>query len=176
MALRVKVRSGLKTLADGISRGVVKRAIRRGYVFDTSGAAVLRRLRDLGYRIRSQVFYDLRREVIASTPQRFNTFFRDLERRPSLNQHIFTEDNFPTAYKYVVRVKARSATTDSAYSFPTGIYSDEILSGEEIEKIIRNRFTEVYFNREDYQGSDRALQWHGVFDSVESFQAFQHFQ
>ena len=166
--------NAVKTLASGISRGVIKRAIRRAYLIDQSGAATLRRLRDLGYRIRNQAFYDLRREVIASTPLPFDRVFADRRDTLSLRQHIFTEDNFPTTFKYVVQVQAQSSVSGDPYTFRTGIYSDETLSGEEIESIVRNRFSDAYTSREDFAGSDRALQWHGTFDSIKSFQAFQH--
>lgn len=151
----------------GVALGVIKRMIRRAYELDRSGAATLNRYRQLGYHISTQRFYDIRREVIASTPIPWWRLFGEPGKQIPQRRHIVTEENFPSTYKYVVKVSAREPDSGKVYTFHTGLYESERLTPEGVRARIVDYF------REGSPGVFRP-EYLGEFISIEEIQMFRH--
>ena len=155
----------MATLA-GLTTGILKRIIRRGYSLDISGAATLREIRAKYGQISANRFYDLRREVLASTPYEFKSFFRGSTKPLPHRQHIYTKDPSPTKYKYVIEIGARSSLTGEPYNITTALYYNRSLGEGEIREIVSRLFldpTEV--NRLQYE--------QGVLQEILTIQAFR---
>jgi hypothetical protein len=116
----------------------------------------------------------LRREIIASTPLAFDKLFSSPTKPLSHSRHIKTEDKFPTMYKYVVEVRAASILSGEEYTFTTGVYSDNKLTGEEIRTMIQSRFNEGASRGNEEVMERHGLEFRGTFLGIGVTQAFRH--
>lgn len=157
----------------GLPLGILKRMIRRNLELDISGAKTLARFRELGYRVANETFYALRREIIASTPLRFAKAFPDLEKVIPVHRHVKSLENFPTSYKYVLEVEAKSLLSAEKYTFTTALYEKERLTPEQIRERVEKYFTNYLELEPEQDKRGRSLLYQGAFEDILTIQLFR---